>query len=102
MFCPNCRTGYREGISECADCHVQLIDKQPPEPKAEYVDLVEVMTTSDPGQIGFVKSLFEGNGIKYVAQGEHFHALGRAPNLPVRFLVKKDQIIKAKALLKDL
>ena len=25
MFCPLCQSEYREGFSECAECHVQLV-----------------------------------------------------------------------------
>lgn len=31
MWCPQCRNEYREGITECADCHVSLVDELPPE-----------------------------------------------------------------------
>src|SRR4051812_16634520 len=30
-FCPTCRTEYRPGVTECADCHVALVDSLPPE-----------------------------------------------------------------------
>ena len=26
MFCPLCQSEFREGITECSDCHVQLVD----------------------------------------------------------------------------
>ena len=29
MFCPICKTEYRPGFSECADCHVALVEKLP-------------------------------------------------------------------------
>lgn len=30
-WCPVCRNEYREGITECADCHVPLVEELPPE-----------------------------------------------------------------------
>ena len=30
-WCPKCRNEYREGIEECADCHVPLVEELPPE-----------------------------------------------------------------------
>ena len=30
MFCPRCRCEYRLGFTECADCHVPLVDQMPP------------------------------------------------------------------------
>jgi hypothetical protein len=29
MFCPICKTEYRQGFSECADCHVALVENLP-------------------------------------------------------------------------
>ena len=31
MICPKCETEYIEGFSECADCHVDLVDALPEE-----------------------------------------------------------------------
>lgn len=31
MWCPVCRNEYKEGITECADCHVALVEELPPE-----------------------------------------------------------------------
>jgi hypothetical protein len=35
MFCPNCKTEYREGFSRCSDCAGQLV-KEPAEPVATH------------------------------------------------------------------
>lgn len=31
MYCPVCRAEHRPGVTECADCHVALVDKLPEE-----------------------------------------------------------------------
>jgi hypothetical protein len=31
-WCPSCRSEYREGFTECADCGTPLVDEEPPEP----------------------------------------------------------------------
>ncbi len=31
MFCPKCKTEYREGFFECADCYLQLVSELPVE-----------------------------------------------------------------------
>ncbi|OVE78384.1 hypothetical protein BVX98_00415 [bacterium F11] len=101
MFCPKCRCGYERGITRCADCRVPLVKKLPPKPKLEYTDLVEVLTTNDMGQIAFVKSLLKAHNIHFYSQGDKFVALRRAPNMPVRFLVKKSEARKAFKLLDE-
>ncbi len=35
MFCPVCRSEYREGVTRCPDCGVALVDRLPPEEKEE-------------------------------------------------------------------
>jgi len=27
MFCPKCKTEYREGFELCTDCNIKLVDK---------------------------------------------------------------------------
>lgn len=100
MYCPECKSEYREGFTKCADCDVPLVDELPPEPKFEYMDLVEVLSTSDPGQIAVAKSLLDSEKIRYVVQGEHFSAM--QPSIPARFLVPRDKFKRAERLLKDI
>jgi len=100
MYCPKCRSEYREGFTKCADCDVPLINELPPEPKSEFLDLEEVLSTADPGQIALAKSLLDRENIRYVVQGEHFSAM--QPSIPVRFLVPRGELKKAKVLLKNI
>ena len=38
MICPKCGAEYQPGFSECADCHVSLVDTvAPPAPADEWV-----------------------------------------------------------------
>jgi Putative prokaryotic signal transducing protein len=98
MFCPNCRSEYRAGFDRCKDCDVGLLTELPAEEKAEFVDLVEVLSIADPGQIALVKSLLEAEEIPYLPQGENFN-LGR--NIAIRFLVPRDYLIQAREILAD-
>jgi hypothetical protein len=34
-WCPSCRAEYRPGFDTCADCHVPLVDTEPPPPREE-------------------------------------------------------------------
>ena len=62
------------------------------------MDLVEVLSTADAGEVSIIKSILEGEDIPYLAQGENF-ALPR--NLAVRFLVPRDYLDITKEVLAD-
>jgi hypothetical protein len=75
MHCPQCLTEYRDGFTECADCHVPLAPGPPPpaeeEPAEEHAaDLVTVLETSDPFAANLAKATLEDNGIEYVMGGD--------------------------------
>ena len=111
MFCPRCGTEYREGVTRCAECDVELT-ADPPEPVAEPVpeweELATVLATSDATLIPVVKSLLEAEGIPCFARGEglqEFMGLGRlgaGTNLVtglVEIQVPKEREAEARALL---
>lgn len=76
-----------------------LVDELPAgDEEAQFIDLVEVLSTADVGQISLIKSILEAEEIPYLAQGENF-SLGR--NIAVRFLVPKDYIEQAREILSD-
>ncbi len=35
MFCPQCSSAYSEGVAECPDCGVELVEELPPKPEGE-------------------------------------------------------------------
>jgi len=98
MYCPNCRSEYRPGFTRCKDCDVALVVELPLEETLEFVDLVEVLSTGDPGQVSVIKSILEAEEIPYLAQGENF---AMARNIPVRFLVPRDYLENAQGVLTD-
>ena len=103
MFCPQCKGEYREGFTECADCQIPLVDDLLPsesDDERKAVDLVEVLSTADPGLIALVKSVLEAEEILYLAHGEHFSRMHAT--IPVRFLVSKEDFAAAREVLKDL
>lgn len=74
MYCPECRTEYREGFYTCADCRVQLVEELPPEDEvqasslfqsAEYYtgEFVEVFRTDDFSEILLIKATLENEGV---------------------------------------
>jgi hypothetical protein len=101
MFCPKCRAEYRVWFTECADCKIPLVPVLPPEPKPEYVEYGEVLSTFNIGDIAIIKSILDKEELTYYFKGDQLHAV-RPMVEPARLIVRKDQVQKAIELLKDL
>jgi hypothetical protein len=69
--------------------------------KEEYTEYEQVLATNSPSDRALLKSILEAEGITYYFDGEHaapylYHAV------PVRLMIKKDQVATAIEILKDL
>jgi hypothetical protein len=64
-YCPQCRSEYRLGFTECADCLVPLIDELPPEPEKETREEPKLVAiyAGNPHEAAVVRSAIEGSGI---------------------------------------
>jgi len=101
MFCPKCKSEYRDGFTECSDCCVALIYELPTESKLnEYVDLTELLTTTDQGEIALFKSMLESEEIPFFVQNDHFSTT-QAHGMTVSFLVPKEYLEQAKELFDE-
>lgn len=101
MFCPKCKTEYREGFSVCADCNIDLVSELPPEPEPEYIEYEEIMATYNPADVALIKSILDAEDIIYFFHGENFMHV-RPLVEPARLMVNKEEAGVAKDLLKDL
>lgn len=103
MFCPNCGAQYRDGFSRCADCGADLVSGKPPEPGEDvrYVEMVEVFSTYNPGDIAVIKSVLDGESIHYYFQGENTNMLIGA-GAYARLLVAEDQVDRVRDILKEM
>ena len=71
MFCPQCRSEYREGFTRCESCDVPLVAVLPPEAgDPSHRDLVTVFETGDPGLLAMAHSILDESEIPYLTQGE--------------------------------
>ncbi len=68
MFCPKCRTEYRPGFTQCADCHVPLVPELPPSQHA--YSGVCVFETADSFAIGLAKATMEDSQIPFFLEGD--------------------------------
>jgi hypothetical protein len=75
-------------------------DEIPHEHAKEFIEYEEVLSTFNPGDIAFIKSILDSEGIIYYFQGEHFNYV-RPLVEPAKLMVEKDQVETAKELLKD-
>ena len=74
MYCPQCRVEYRDGFTECSDCHVLLLAGTPPPEPADSFDpalgLAVVLETNDGIQLALAKGLLEDAGIPFFVLGQ--------------------------------
>jgi uncharacterized protein involved in type VI secretion and phage assembly len=103
MFCPKCKSEYREGFYKCTDCGVDLVAGQPPatEGGVNYVEMVEVFSTYSQSDIAFIKSVLDGEGIHYFFSGESTVMMIGAGSY-ARLLVKADEAQRAREILQEL
>jgi len=101
MFCPKCKSEYREGFTICADCDIPLIEELPPEEEPEFIEYEEVLGTYNPADIMFIKSMLDAENITYYFNAEHFMYV-RPMAEPARLMVAKNDVETAKDILKDL
>ena len=98
MFCPNCRTEYRQGITVCADCGAKLVEQLSPE--VDDRELITVLETGDLAVVALAKSMLEEGGIDYAVKGEL--PMEQLSVGPVEIQVDKKDEAEASELLGDL
>lgn len=111
MFCPKCKTEYREGFTVCSTCNVPLVSEDPRQIEREFIKFVTVYETGDPAVIAFVKSIFQSEGIRYFCKGEALQDLFAGGRLGTGFnpiigsieiQVDEKDVEKAKELLNQI
>ena len=105
MYCPQCRVEYRDGFTECSDCHVDLVPAVVLEAADSQLEVVAVFESNDRFAIGLAKGSLEDAGVPFWMQDDETAArLVLSPIMfPLcRFLVPKDREVEARELLLSL
>ena len=69
--------------------------------KNKFAEYEQILETHNPGDIAFIKSILLSENIAHFIQGESV-APYLLNALPMRLMVSKDHVEKAKEILKDL
>jgi hypothetical protein len=109
VYCPHCGVEYRDGFTECADCHAALLaGAPPPEPASTFdpnLDLVVLLETDDPVQLFLAKGLLEDADIPFFVLGQIatlIQDLDPFLHKRVRVQVPRDREAEARELLKGM
>lgn len=99
--CPECRVEYAEGITQCADCHVPLVDQRRPEDgdaseRGGPDEFVTVFEGGDSIDYRMAKGLLESNGFHLKLIGGHDASY---PPLAAQIQVRADEAEAAQELL---
>ena len=99
--CPNCRDEFREEITECPDCGVQLEAGPPPTDETRSEEkAVELTRTRDRFKLTRLLGMLDEAGISYqMGQGVVLSAIVGDISQPVRVLVLEDDESAAKEIL---
>jgi len=108
MFCPKCKTEYREGFYKCADCEVDLVYELPAEvpeynnqdDEVECGNFVELLRAYNDGEIAFLKSLLDTTDIPYHFRSSAFR-ISRLEQPPAILMIEESHMDEANELLKD-
>jgi hypothetical protein len=103
MFCPLCKTEYREGFYTCADCSVPLVAELPQrnEDQVDAGELIEVFETLDQSEILMIKSVLDEERIPYHFSGDFFR-MSAILISPARLLVPTDAKDRVIEILREL
>lgn len=113
--CPECGTEYVEGITECADCGVPLVDRSGGKTEAEEPEgiisnastgeEVFLCNLSGPIEISYITSVLEEEGIPYLMTnsdpGLYLEALMGSSFMGKDIYVGKDDLKRAAEIVES-
>lgn len=120
-WCPKCKSEYREGFTECATCHVPLVDSLPEEDEIQPQDAVQPEQQEELPQFEnliavymadrrvdaeMVRDMLADNGItagmRQVMTQQSGAVSGRRARYGVEIVVDASQTARARALIDEM
>ena len=102
-FCPNCAAEYKEGITRCEECSLDLVDKLSPENMVHDLSaapMVELRSFWNAAEAEMAQEVLDQNGLRSQLQGDFTGGtLFPTPLTAVKLLVDERDFDRAKELI---
>ncbi|HKQ06083.1 MAG TPA: DUF2007 domain-containing protein [Blastocatellia bacterium] len=97
-FCPNCEAEYKEGITVCPDCQVELVDELTAENRVHDSsdgEPVPLQTFKTGAEAEMVRELLNQNGIRSFVEGGDFAVIPSSFSQEVVVMVDERDLTRA-------
>jgi len=104
MICPNCEYEFVAGITECPDCHIELVTKENFEGNlVNPEDWIVAFTSGSEIEIEMLKENLESAEIKTLILSQKDRNFPVAGDLSIlKLLIQKDDVEDALAIINDI
>ena len=104
MYCPKCKTEYRDGFYTCSDCGSSLVPELPEEAPVPNVPpysphYKEVLRTTSRPALAVLRTALDNEGVIYFVHGENFSNLY---SQPARLMVLEEDAEKVEKIIRDM
>ena len=100
MYCPICKSEYRDGYDRCEECNTDLVENVTDEGVREEKAYIEILPSVQKENIGLIRSILDAEQIDYQIFDESFGNLYPVPGTN-RVYVSKFDFEAATDLLKE-